>query len=165
MPTTAENGFLPGAARRYPSTSSTCARPTTPRAPCSTPSSSRCGSTTPTSTDADHHVRCRLRALHHRGRHARTPSTRSPAPRPAPSSSASFSKTAGFTGAPLRLHRGAQGARARGPEPERNVEPPPDHQVQRRVLRHPAWRGCYLHRAGREAGRRDASTTTATMPA
>lgn len=41
----------------------------------------------------------------------------------------SFSKTAGFTGTPLRLYRSAQSAGPGGRQPQRHVEPSPDHQV------------------------------------
>ena len=65
----------------------------------------------------------------------------------------SFSKTAGFTGArcgytvvPKQLVPG-------GPEPERHVEPPPDHQVQRCVLYHPEGRRRHLYRAGQAGDR------------
>ena len=44
---------------------------------------------------------------------------------------------------------------ARGPELKRHVEPPPDHQVQRRLLRHPAGRGGHLHSGGGGPGGRD----------
>ena len=56
---------------------------------------------------------------------------------------------------PLRLHRGATRFGARGPELKRHVEPPPDHQVQRRLLRHPAGRGGHLHSGGGGPGGRD----------
>ena len=67
----------------------------------------------------------------------------------------SFSKTAGFTGARCGYTVVPARFGARGTEPKRDVEPPSNNEVQRRLLCHPARRGGHLHPRRRGPGGRD----------